>query len=124
MGENQCRNDRWLDIYGHPKLRLISGRKIFGCHGRSLLNFLSNDPLLHQMHYLQILELHHCLKITKRLSNHLNLEFESEPAAATRSLVLLPNLFFIELFSIRVLLFCCCFLSIYTCASTSIDQAE
>ena len=64
---------------------------------------MSNDPLLHQMHYLQILELHHCLKTTKRLSNHLNLEFESQPGAATRSFVLLPNLFFIELFSIRVL---------------------
>ena len=30
-----------------------------------LWNFVSNDPLLHEMHYLQILELHHGLKITE-----------------------------------------------------------
>ena len=30
-----------------------------------LLNFVSNEPFLHEMHYLQILELYHCLKITE-----------------------------------------------------------
>ena len=46
------------------------------------------------------------------------------PASATCSQVFLAILFFIELFHIRILLFCCCLLSIYVCASSSIDQAE
>ena len=33
-------------------------------------------------------------------------------------------LFFIELFHIRILLFCCCFLSIYPCDNSLIDRAE
>ena len=64
-------------------------------------------------------------KSSTRSSDHLNSKFESvPPAAATCSLVLLANLSFIELFSILILLFCCCFLSIYACASTSIDRTE
>ena len=72
---------------------------------------LSNDSLLHQMHYLQILEMT-VLKLLRALSksstrscDHLNLELESVHAAATCSLELLTNLFSIELFSIRILLF-------------------
>ena len=60
-----------------------------------------------------ILELHHCLKLftalsrsTTRSFDHLNLVFESVPAAATCSLAIL---FFIELFRIRILLIFCCF---------------
>ena len=48
--------------------------------------------------------------------------FESVPAAVTCLLVLLAILFFIELFVIRILLFCCCSLSIYTCASSSMTD--
>ena len=68
-----------------------------------------------------ILEPHHCLKITERFeyifastrpSEHLNLVFESVLAATRWSLVLLTILFFIEIFRIRILLFCC-FLSIW-----------
>ena len=64
-------------------------------------------------------------KSSTRSSDHLNSKFESvPPAAATCSLVLLANLSFIELFSILILLFCCCFLSMYACASKLIDRAE
>ena len=46
-------------------------------------------------------------------SDHLNMVFEFVPVAATFSLVMLAILFFIELFQIWILLFCCCSLSIY-----------
>ena len=60
-------------------------------------------------------------KSSKRSSDHLNLEFESVPAATACSLVLLANLFLIKLFSIRISLLC---LSICAYASPSIDRAE
>ena len=63
-------------------------------------------------------------KSSTRSSDHLNLEFESVPAAATCSLMLLANLFFIEFFSIRICYFVVVCLSIYACASSSIDRAE
>ena len=112
------------EICGHPNLRFIYERKIFGYHGRNLLNFVSNDPILRQMHYIQILELRALRKSSTRSSDHLNLEFESVPAAATCSLVLLANLFFIEFFSIRICYYVVVCLSIYACASSSIDRAE
>ena len=61
---------------------------------------------------------------TTRSSHYLNLVFESVPAFATCSHVFLVILFFIEPFHIRILLFCCCFLLIYACAISSVDQAE
>ena len=92
-----------------PNLRLIYERKIFRCHGRSLLNFVSNNPLLHQISkfwdFITVLKLLRALsKSSARSSEHLNLEFESVPAAATCRSVLLANLFFIELFRIQILL--------------------
>ena len=130
LGQNQCRKDR---SWGH----MWSSQSMFDLWKKNLrisreecIKPLSNDPLLHQMHYLQIMELtvlkllRALSKSSTRSSDPLNLEFESVHAAATCSLELLTNLFFIELFSIRILLFCCCFLLIYACANTSIDQAQ
>ena len=130
MGQNQCRKDR---SWGH----MWSSQSMFDLWKKNLrisreecIKPLSNDPLLHQMHYLQIMELtvlkllRALSKSSTRSSDPLNLEFESVHAAATCSLELLTNLFFIKLFSIRILLFCCCFLLIYACANTTIDQAQ
>ena len=112
------------DMCDQLNLRLIYGSKVFGFYGTSLLNFLTPSSF-------PTLELHHCLKVMRALSksttkssDHLNLVFESVPAAATCSLVLLAILQSIALFPIHILLFCCCFLLIYLYASSSIDQAE
>ena len=64
------------------------------------------------------------IKFSTRSSDHLHLVFKSIPAAATCSCVLLAILFFIELLRIRILLFQFYFISIYACASSSIDLAE
>ena len=63
-------------------------------------------------------------KSSERSSDYLNLASESVPATATCSLVLLAILFFMERFPTRSLLFCCCFLSVYTCTSSLMDRAE
>ena len=97
----QCRNNRWWRDMWSPQSTFLD--VIGGVYWTFIMKF--------------ILELHHCFKLLRALSkswtrssDHLNFVFESAPAAATCSLALLAILFFIELFRIQILLFCCCFL--------------
>ena len=99
-------------ICGHPNLRLIYGTlwvMTLYYTKCTISKFWSSITVLKLLRALS--------KSWTRSTGHLNLLFESVPAAATWSVVLLPILFFIELFRIRILLFCCCFLSICAWAS-------
>ena len=97
--KHQHRNDRWWRDIGHPKLCLMYyGRKIFGCHGRSLLNSYWRSLLWNSFAVLKLLKA--LSKFSARSSDHLNVVFER--AAATCSLLLLAILFFNELFCIRI----------------------
>ena len=51
--KHQCKNGRWWKDMSSPQSTF------------DLWNFVSNEPFLHEMHYLQIQEIHHCLKITE-----------------------------------------------------------
>ena len=86
-------------------------------HGLSFLKVLFYNPIT-------VLKLLRALnKSATRSSDHWNLLFESALVAARCLLVLLAILFFIKSFFIQILLFCC-FLSVYTCASSSTGWTE
>ena len=113
----------WLPHYQKILLETICSSEIV--IPNTLLRKLKQSKKKPKNNSITVIKLLRALsKSSTRLSHHLNLVFESVPASATCSHVFLAILFFIELFHIPILLFCCCFLSIYACASSSIDRAE
>ena len=102
--KHQCRNDRWWRRWCMEGLFAL---KCFSWNSITVLKLLRAFS-----------------KSWTRSSDHVDLVFEPVPAAATCWLVLLVILFFVELFRIQILLFCCCFLSNYACTSSSIDRVE
>ena len=105
--KHQYRNDRcWRDMWS-SKSTFDIWQKNFGCHGSFFWNSITVLKLLRVLS-----------KSSRSSSDHLNLVFESVPATSTCSLVLLAILLFIELFRIRILLFCCCSLFFYRSTHT------
>ena len=95
----------------------ISRNDMLFWRGFSVSNFLLWNPIT-------VLKLLRALsKSSTRSFNHLDLAFGSVHTAARCLLVLLAILFFIKSFFIQILLFCC-FLSVYTCASSSTGWTE
>ena len=83
--------------------------------GLSALKFLFWNPIT-VLKWLKALS-----QSSMSSSDHLNLVFDSVLAAARCSLVLLAVSFLIKIFCIRTLF---CFLSIYECASSSMNRVE